>query len=382
MVSRGYLTFVLRKEMKGREESEEIRLESCSSRVNIECPIISLQEITEISLLDNDKLVIRSQSGQRLVIRVSSSVSPRTVKDTLVTAMKGCDDDSSPPIVDSDQRIQAPEELMIFMDLESLCKNFQRSRHASGDVIQEFNGKVKYIRYVTNGECRLSVPLVGGKDVELCPIRKGEMFGEIGVLLGTPSSAQVAAGEKGCEVVLIPSEVVMAEGEGADVEFQRGLFLTLIRMTWQRILRGEENQISVWRNTANEALATSTPAPSSFFQKIRLPFFVSSNPPNSLRNTSTEKKGRNEASDEGRREERGSDPSMVLHEVWTPSDCALKKVGKWTIGEELGHGFSGVVRMGECGDEKVIVIFLKSLFTSFLFIVCDCSCHFLLPSLP
>ncbi len=237
ILSRNYVTFVRQKAAEKRGVVSDL----AESEENV---IISVKDIQGITN-DKERIIIEDTQKQKLIVHLLNSNSVRTVLGILSTARDS---------LHGEGEIHAPiasgmvgGSVFTKVDLEILSNTFGCRTYLANDVIQSFDSPVQHVSYVIQGHCRVFVPLMGGSVVELLPVGEGETFGEIGVLLQSPSSAHVVAGDSGCTVLQIPGSFLFDEEADLDLEFLGGVFLSLMSLMWRRILNVEANQIEIWR---------------------------------------------------------------------------------------------------------------------------------------
>src|SRR4030042_4426188 len=93
----------------------------------------------------------------------------------------------------------SPWELLKLIE-KSLVKTFE-----PGDCIIGFGEPGKFLGIVINGEAEVSSITETGEKKRLTILQKGDMFGEMSLLTGEPTCADVSAFNK-CDVFLLPQE--------------------------------------------------------------------------------------------------------------------------------------------------------------------------------
>ena len=82
-----------------------------------------------------------------------------------------------------------------------------------------------------------------GEELKLNDVVSGETIGDIGVFMGTNSSAELSAGVGGCNLLNIPKCYLVDESES---DFRARVCFSLIQLMWDRITRQETVQLEIW----------------------------------------------------------------------------------------------------------------------------------------
>ncbi len=90
-------------------------------------------------------------------------------------------------------------------DLDKLIEKSQLRTYAPGDVIIRFGQPGRFLGIILQGEAEAVVTDKMGKQLQLGLIKPGGFLGEISLLTGEPTTADVIALNK-CEILLIPQE--------------------------------------------------------------------------------------------------------------------------------------------------------------------------------
>ena len=133
--------------------------------------------------------------------------------------------------------------VLLAEDLQVLLQTFSSVSFSEGETVQAINSEVKRIGYVLKGKILVFVRREDQK-IELSPVIEGEIIGEIGAILKTYSSAQLVAGEGGCWLLEIPVDFLFDE---QDPNFKIRVYISLIQLMWERIIRQESVQIKNWK---------------------------------------------------------------------------------------------------------------------------------------
>eukprot|EP00009_Paramoeba_aestuarina_P016247 CAMPEP_0201540406 /NCGR_PEP_ID=MMETSP0161_2-20130828/70926_1 /ASSEMBLY_ACC=CAM_ASM_000251 /TAXON_ID=180227 /ORGANISM="Neoparamoeba aestuarina, Strain SoJaBio B1-5/56/2" /LENGTH=246 /DNA_ID=CAMNT_0047947873 /DNA_START=1325 /DNA_END=2061 /DNA_ORIENTATION=- len=128
-------------------------------------------------------------------------------------------------------------------DIEMLLSHFPTKTYAPEELIQEKGTEINRIGFVLKGSLKVTVEH-DGNPLNLPDVQQGEIVGEIGAILHTLCSADLAAGKEGCTLIVVPSEFLF------DVEtnssFRVRVYFSLLKLMWQRIIRQEKEQVQEW----------------------------------------------------------------------------------------------------------------------------------------
>ena len=294
VVSTSYLGFLV---FKGDEEGGERG--SVEGRQFL---IFSLKNITKISFV-NEKVFVE-EGEEKLVVVVDPTVNMGFVQDTLITMWslsktkktkaaiqrtaekpgagvrecKGCSEGfcsycaaismiKNPCLGGSSHSLkEEPTEgrlcgrcgnggthILSSGELRSFLERFPVERYVDGGMIVEVGSECCFVGYVLEGEINVEV-ITNGTVKRAGNIEAGEIFGEIGCLLGSESSATLRGGSGGTLVMKIPKEFVL---EQQDSPFSSRFFLSLVQLIWKRIKGQERTQLESLRTRCQEAKVTS-----------------------------------------------------------------------------------------------------------------------------
>jgi len=137
----------------------------------------------------------------------------------------------------------AGTHILIPSDLQSLLDKFQTQFYSENTIIQKVGTNVERIGYILDGSVSVKVINEAGEELKLNDVVSGETIGDIGVFMGTNSSAELSAGVGGCNLLNIPKCYLVDESES---DFRARVCFSLIQLMWDRITRQETVQLEIW----------------------------------------------------------------------------------------------------------------------------------------
>jgi acetate kinase len=90
--------------------------------------------------------------------------------------------------------------------MEELVDNCYFRSYVPGEVIIQMGQQGQFLGIMLEGEAEAIIPIRSGKRIKIGEIKQGGFLGEISLLTGEPTNADVIAVKK-CELVLIPPEI-------------------------------------------------------------------------------------------------------------------------------------------------------------------------------
>ena len=140
------------------------------------------------------------------------------------------------------------------LELKSFLERFPVQRYLEGGMIVETGAECEFVGYVLRGEINVEVKGKNGMAKRAGNIEAGEIFGEIGCLLGSESSATLKGGTGGTLVMKIPKEFVL---EQQDPSFSSRFFRSLVQLIWKRIRGQERAQLESLKVRCQESRVTT-----------------------------------------------------------------------------------------------------------------------------